>query len=818
MCQGLQNGLQSLSTLQRVVKLLNENVTQDKSNNLQDSEVLKDFKHINKHIPYRDSILTRILQSSLQGNCCLYLLTIANRHGNGMVNSLRFAYQMCHLYTRVRANDHLLGIIQSKKSITCKDIGNDDSNATIAAHQIEDINKSESSIENGQFKAVLKDFVSDLSLLSSELDRLEINRENYLKRMGMSLATRREIVIVTNKATDFIEENSSSSNDSNFSNGDDGETYLLSSEHGNFEGASTTADVNTNLSTTASTKSRITSVRKSSIGRSSIQSSDDSMKAPSLVRGLRGGHGVQQLKMSAPTTASSSSTMTSLLSSTTKGVIKSSSSQSSLSPRTIGTPIPSSSSVVSLSLSPSMKKVDTSASPLSSSSSVSKRLTSLLPAVKVNPINSNSSSKSSSSSPNKLNDKKNDINTTSDSPFKKMVSLLPVRSLNNVSIKASNIAVACSTNTELKATSFTSDDSCSNISIYDKCNTVDEDVMDEGSDTNTTSSNTTSRERINSISTDYGNHIKNAVAKNTRLFSDSHINEDGIDISGSYDSIPSINSTNSNTTADINSTSNNGASNNESMSKHSVRKTGNPSSQKKKKEIYYMSNRRSLIEEDDDGDDLTKDEKMFLRYVSSNQIFNAEKMLIAGINVHLKNNFERDAIQIASRNGCNAMIEMLLRFNANISSRGLKGDTLFHLAAANGFVETLKLLHLCGILPEAVDCLGQTVVHVASRRGEIKVLEYLHDELGFTYKDFLQEDFDGRNSYDVIPRRGYNQDDLDLCREYVNMVLQQDPKFKAIKEGQSSLLKLPSIGFNKANVSGFTLNDLEKRYTLKSLG
>ena len=801
----MQNGLQSLSTLQRVVKLLNENVTQDNSSNPNDSEVLKDFKHANKHIPYRDSILTRILQSSLQGNCCLYLLTIANRHSNGMVNSLRFAYQMCRLYTRVRANDHLLGIIQRKKSSTSKDIGTDDSSTTMTAHQIDDINENESSIENGQFRAVLKDFVSDLSFLSSELDRLEVSRENYLKTIGMSLANRREIVVVTNKATNFIEENSNS-NDSNFSSGDDGETCLLS-EHGNFEGASIIADVNTNLNTTANTKSRITSVRKSSIGRSSILSSDDSTKAPSLVRGLRGGHGVQQLKMSAPTTASSSSTMTSLLSSTTKGVIKSSSSQSSLSPRTIGSPMHSPSSVASLSQSPSMKKVDTSASPLSPSSSVSKRSSSLLPAVKVNPTNSNSSS----SSPNKLKDKKNDINATSDSPFKKMVSLLPVRSLNNISIKAANIAVAGSTNSDHKATN---DDSCSNISTYDYSNTVDEDVMDDGSDTNTTSSNTTSRERINSISTDYGSHIKNAVAKNTRLFSDSHINEDsGMDISGSYDSIPSINSTSSNTTADPNSTSNNGASNNENMSKLS-----HPSSQKKKKEIYYMSNRRSLIEEDDDGDDLTKDEKIFLRYVSSNQIFNAEKMLIAGINVHVKNNFERDAIQIASRNGCNGMIEMLLRFNANISSRGLKGDTLFHLASANGFVETLKLLHLYGILPEAVDSLGQTCAHVASRRGEIEVLKYLHDELGFTYDDFLQEDFDGRNSYDVIPRRGYNQDDLDLCREYVNQVFQQDPKFKTLKEGQSSSLKLPSIGFNKANVSGFTLNDLEKRYTLKSLG
>jgi hypothetical protein len=105
-----------------------------------------------------------------------------------------------------------------------------------------------------------------------------------------------------------------------------------------------------------------------------------------------------------------------------------------------------------------------------------------------------------------------------------------------------------------------------------------------------------------------------------------------------------------------------------------------------------------------------------------------------------------------------------------------------------------------GILPEAVDLLGQSVVHVASRRGEIQVLQYLHDELGFTYEDFLQENFDGQNCYDIIPRRGYNQDELDLCREYVNIVMQEDPKHKA------SSVKLPMI----ANISNFTRSDLYK--------
>ena len=169
--------------------------------------------------------------------------------------------------------------------------------------------------------------------------------------------------------------------------------------------------------------------------------------------------------------------------------------------------------------------------------------------------------------------------------------------------------------------------------------------------------------------------------------------------------------------------------------------------------------------------------------------------------------------------GSNAMITMLLRFNASISSRGLKGDTLFHLAASNGFVETMRLLHKSGILPEAVDMLGQSVCHVAARRGEFKVLEYLHDELGFTFDDFLQENFDGQNCYDVIPRRGYNQEELDLCREYVNLIFQEDPKFKTSilsSSSSSSSFKLPAlVSYDKVNVSKFTLKDLEKRYLVQ---
>src|SRR4051812_40696772 len=101
----------------------------------------------------------------------------------------------------------------------------------------------------------------------------------------------------------------------------------------------------------------------------------------------------------------------------------------------------------------------------------------------------------------------------------------------------------------------------------------------------------------------------------------------------------------------------------------------------------------------------------------------------------------RDAMQICSRNGSVPMLTMLLTHGGLLSSRGSKGDTLFHLASYNGHVACLRWLHTQGIVTEAVDILGQTALHVAARRGELKVLRYLHDKLKL---DHTQLDFDGR--------------------------------------------------------------------------
>jgi ankyrin len=123
-------------------------------------------------------------------------------------------------------------------------------------------------------------------------------------------------------------------------------------------------------------------------------------------------------------------------------------------------------------------------------------------------------------------------------------------------------------------------------------------------------------------------------------------------------------------------------------------------------------------------------------------------------------------MQIAARNGSIPILKLLLSHGGSLSTRGLRGDTLFHLAGYNGHIETMRWLHKQGVLPEAVDLMGQSVIHIAARRGEINVLKYLYEQLNMN--GFLQEDFDGKTPLDVIPRRG--PPEIEQCRDYLTMI------------------------------------------------
>lgn len=134
-------------------------------------------------------------------------------------------------------------------------------------------------------------------------------------------------------------------------------------------------------------------------------------------------------------------------------------------------------------------------------------------------------------------------------------------------------------------------------------------------------------------------------------------------------------------------------------------------------------------------------------------------------------------MQIAARNGCIPMLLMLHQEGGNLSSRGPKGDTLAHLAAYNGHVSTLQWLHEVGAVLEAVDLYGRTIVHTAARRGELLVLQYLVESLNM---DYMQQDFDGKTAYELIPRRG--PDEVMQCREYMIALISQLDKLEMVDD------------------------------------
>lgn len=128
-------------------------------------------------------------------------------------------------------------------------------------------------------------------------------------------------------------------------------------------------------------------------------------------------------------------------------------------------------------------------------------------------------------------------------------------------------------------------------------------------------------------------------------------------------------------------------------------------------------------------------------------------------------------MQIAARHGSVPMLALIHQHGGHLLTRGPKGDTLLHLAAYNGNVDTMKWLlqgDVAGAsrftLLQAVDIYGQNVVHIAARRGELAVLRYLYDDSGIGESSFTQEDFDGRLPVECIPRRG--PEELQACRDF----------------------------------------------------
>eukprot|EP01034_Spumella_vulgaris_P042483 gene42483-52690_t len=112
----LSGCLKSLSTLTRVVQVLRGNTntpsalaTGEVSAAISTSSSAADSSK-KKHVPYRDSVLTRLLRRSLHGNCYMAMLTFvtAASGADNVARILRFAAEIGGLYNYISINQQVL--------------------------------------------------------------------------------------------------------------------------------------------------------------------------------------------------------------------------------------------------------------------------------------------------------------------------------------------------------------------------------------------------------------------------------------------------------------------------------------------------------------------------------------------------------------------------------------------------------------------------------------------------------------------------------------------------------------------------------------
>ena len=90
---------------------------------------------------------------------------------------------------------------------------------------------------------------------------------------------------------------------------------------------------------------------------------------------------------------------------------------------------------------------------------------------------------------------------------------------------------------------------------------------------------------------------------------------------------------------------------------------------------------------------------------------------------------------------------------ALLTTRGNKGDTLWHLAAYYGQLKVCKWLRKQNAFEVAklLTLEDQSVMHTAARRSELEILQYMQDTVGY---DVRKKDKAGLNVYKSIPRFG----------------------------------------------------------------
>eukprot|EP01033_Poteriospumella_lacustris_P000879 gene879-632_t len=143
------------------------------------------------HVPFRDSVLTRLLKPSLEGNCFVSMVTIPPENIDSASRALRFASQISQLHNVVWIKEALAihRLLQAQRTHPA---GGGDDDATADATALDSTNAAtaaagEEEAPSSYFDSMVCLMKDEISQLEDDLARFERARELALQQLAIGL-------------------------------------------------------------------------------------------------------------------------------------------------------------------------------------------------------------------------------------------------------------------------------------------------------------------------------------------------------------------------------------------------------------------------------------------------------------------------------------------------------------------------------------------------------------------------------------------------------------------------------------------------------
>lgn len=181
----LQNSLKSLTTLRRIVQILKE-----KSDRVEESAETNSDAN-SKHVPYRDSILTRLLQKSLEGNSFMVMISSVNERSESITRTLRFASEIGRLYNHLTVDDkytNALYQVQLKKTKTTVTTTNIINSKKPALEVVADTDVDAGAYSKlNKFSSLFGELSGGLDSVIEQLEQIELAQNLSMQRLGLQI-------------------------------------------------------------------------------------------------------------------------------------------------------------------------------------------------------------------------------------------------------------------------------------------------------------------------------------------------------------------------------------------------------------------------------------------------------------------------------------------------------------------------------------------------------------------------------------------------------------------------------------------------------